>query len=389
MEQREAYKRLMAVFTGLEGSVGILKWIGPVIFGASLSVSTLGAVLGILVTFAGGISRMGAVIGFMFKYPDVSFTRLIHPVLFIPHFGYGFGMLRLALPKWKVKEVIHLRNIINKVELSLYYSHQDPQGYQDDEYDRVLQDSLNIAEDILRHQKAAFRRSYNFGSSFTNVLINTLYGLRFRIAGGEAKRKYLYRIRSAEFNAEKIRRHLAVHNTLVYIDTPQRLQRLAYQIKEAFGHETLFRVYYYDGQTRSIEKLVEKLVFEDLVREEFIQIEKKLADAGDIVAIYGSARLKSYPQTIAVLLKLIRQWVSAVFAFQNPGPVTEKIKNQIRTAKFQNKTYRLTEGIAEGLARRGYAVITGGGPGIMEIRQSGRPGRHQKGRSGSVHRAQY
>jgi predicted Rossmann-fold nucleotide-binding protein len=372
-EQRKAYTQLMAVFTGIEVLSPFTSWAGGIILGSSIFFSWgSGMGIGSFLMFVGGILRMGAVIRYMFKYPDVSFIRLLHPLLFVPfHGGYAFGMVRLYLPRWNIKELIHLRNITNKVELSLYYSHQDPQGYQDDEYGRALKDSLNIAEDILRQQKTSFRLSYSFGSSFTNAMINTFHGLRSRIAGGEAKRKYLYRIRSAEFNAEKIRRHLAVQNTLVYIDTPQRIQRLAYQIQEAFGHETLFRVYYYDDQTRFIEKLVEKISFEDMVREEFMQIEKKLSSAGDIVAIYGSARLKSYLQTIRLIFKLIRRWIAAVAALRNPAPITEKIKNQIRTARFQNKTYRLTERIAAGLAWRGYSVITGGGPGIMEAANRG------------------
>jgi hypothetical protein len=176
---------------------------------------------------------------------------------------------------------------------------------------------------------------------------------------------------SAEFLDAKIRQHLSVGNVLFYIDTPQRIQRLALQVNAMFGPEALRRIHFYEMASQRIEKLAEGMVFTDLVSAEFAQIDKMLTAQEKVVSMYASARLKPYGKTGIHVAGLIKRWLVAVLTAGAHREIMTEIKGEIAVATFQHRTYRRIEKIAERLALKGYSIMTGGGPGGMEAANKG------------------
>lgn len=74
------------------------------------------------------------------------------------------------------------------------------------------------------------------------------------------------------------------------------------------------------------------------------------------------------------IFKIISEFVEGFEKLSKIGPCVS-IFGSART-KPENKYYQLAEEIAELLVKRGYGVITGGGPGIME---AGNKGAHKEG----------
>ena len=78
------------------------------------------------------------------------------------------------------------------------------------------------------------------------------------------------------------------------------------------------------------------------------------------------------------IFKIMAEFVEAYEKMAKIGPCIS-VFGSART-KPDNKYYRMAENISEMLAKRGYGVITGGGPGIMEAGNKGA----QKGEGKSV-----
>ena len=78
------------------------------------------------------------------------------------------------------------------------------------------------------------------------------------------------------------------------------------------------------------------------------------------------------------IFKIMAEFVEAYEKMAKIGPCIS-VFGSART-KPDNKYYKMAENISEMLAKRGYGVITGGGPGIMEAGNKGA----QKGEGKSV-----
>jgi uncharacterized protein (TIGR00730 family) len=70
-----------------------------------------------------------------------------------------------------------------------------------------------------------------------------------------------------------------------------------------------------------------------------------------------------------IIFKVMAEFVEGFDKMAKIGPCVS-IFGSART-KSDNKYFKMGEGIAAGLAKKGYGVITGGGPGIMEAANKG------------------
>ncbi|MCW5908188.1 MAG: TIGR00730 family Rossman fold protein [Chitinophagales bacterium] len=81
------------------------------------------------------------------------------------------------------------------------------------------------------------------------------------------------------------------------------------------------------------------------------------------------------------MFKIMSEFVDGFEKMEKFGPCIS-IFGSART-KPDNRYYQLAEKIAEGLAKEGYGIITGGGPGIMEAGNKG--AKKAKGKSVGLH----
>src|ERR1019366_678055 len=81
------------------------------------------------------------------------------------------------------------------------------------------------------------------------------------------------------------------------------------------------------------------------------------------------------------MFKIMSEFVDGFEKMEQFGPCIS-IFGSART-KPDNRYYKLAEQIAEKLAKEGYGIITGGGPGIMEAGNKG--ARKAKGKSVGLH----
>jgi len=71
------------------------------------------------------------------------------------------------------------------------------------------------------------------------------------------------------------------------------------------------------------------------------------------------------------LFKIMSEFVDGFDTLSEINSPAVSIFGSARTRDPEHKYYKLTEAIAGGLAEAGYAIITGGGPGIMEAANKG------------------
>ncbi|MDD4527949.1 MAG: hypothetical protein PHF25_07950 [Candidatus Margulisbacteria bacterium] len=218
--------RLRRLVLGIEATVGSVKYFAlPVLIGGSIvGYPVLSVVISVLLTFAGGISRLAVLLHSRLTHPDAKFHPVIYLMTLVPfNVGFMYTMLALNIPGQDPSVLKEMRDITYKVLWSLHRSALKNK-LKPEEVRILFNNILRLSWDIMKYQNS-----------------------HFSVKGDEQRKHFMVLSASLEKKQrKKATKYLNSGKRVILIDSTNRILRFSKYLRRKCGTEILKRIYYYD-----------------------------------------------------------------------------------------------------------------------------------------------